>query len=116
MGRTKRAVFLVAVVILVGLFPSSPAGAQVVVQPSTAGMPGAGLWQQILGWLAQLGLWGSLGAILVGAATWGWGSMTTSYNGVGWGKRFVFGGMVGALFTGLAAIAVNLLYRAGTAG
>jgi hypothetical protein len=116
MGRTKRAILLVAGSSLLGLSTSSPAGAQVVVQPTTTGMPGAGLWQQILGWLAQFGLWGSLGAILVGAATWGWSSMTTNYNGVGGGTRFVFGGMLGALFTGLAAIAVNLLYRAGTAG
>ena len=46
---------------------SSPAFAQVSVDPSTDGMPGAQLWQQVLGWLMQWGLWLSVAAIFLGA-------------------------------------------------
>ena len=41
---------------------------QVDVQPTSAGMPGADLIQQLLNWSQMLALWGSLGALLVGAA------------------------------------------------
>src|SRR3546814_17414669 len=44
---------------------------QVEVDPDAAGMPGAELIQQVLGWLSQLALWGSLASILVGAAVYG---------------------------------------------
>ena len=37
---------------------------QVSVSPSTSGMPGSALIQQLLNWLSQLALWGSLGSIL----------------------------------------------------
>ena len=49
--------------------PTSAAPSGVVsVSPSSAGLPGAGLIQQMLGWLSQLALWGSLASILAGAA------------------------------------------------
>ena len=40
--------------------------AQVSVDPSTDGMPGADLIQQLLNWAQMLALWGSLGALLIG--------------------------------------------------
>src|SRR5437588_12330118 len=42
--------------------------AQVSVSPTSAGMPGAQLINQLISWLSQLALWGSLASILVGAA------------------------------------------------
>src|SRR5690606_25994381 len=45
--------------------------AQVSVDPNAAGMPGAGLMQQLLDWLSQIALWGSLASVLVGAAVYG---------------------------------------------
>ena len=41
--------------------------AQVEVDPSTDGMPGADLIQQLLNWAQMLALWGSLAALLIGA-------------------------------------------------
>ena len=38
------------------------------VTPDAAGMPGGALIQQLLNWSQMLALWGSLGAILIGAA------------------------------------------------
>lgn len=41
---------------------------QVDVTPSTAGLPGASLFQTMLNWLSQAALWGSLASLLIGAA------------------------------------------------
>jgi len=41
---------------------------QVQVDPSSDGMPGADLIQQLLNWAQMLALWGSLAALLIGAA------------------------------------------------
>ena len=41
---------------------------QVSVSPTSAGMPGAQLVSQMLNWLAQLAVWGSLASILAGAS------------------------------------------------
>ena len=40
----------------------------VVVNPDPTGMPGGALIQRLLNWSQALALWGSLGAILIGAA------------------------------------------------
>ena len=45
--------------------------AQVSVSPSSEGMPGVHLITQLMSWLCQLALWGSLGSILIGAAIYG---------------------------------------------
>ena len=52
--------------------------AQVEVDPSTDGMPGADLIQQLLNWAQMLALWGSLGAILAGASCSGTGESGTT--------------------------------------
>jgi hypothetical protein len=56
--------------------------AQVSVSPSSSGMPGGALIQQLLGWLDQVALWGALA------------------------------GVVGACLAGLAPTVVNLLFHA----
>ena len=59
--------------------------ADVTVDPTTNGMPGAGLIQQILNWLAQAALWGSLGAILAGAGLFWVGHQAGNFAGrVAW--------------------------------
>src|SRR5438270_580172 len=40
----------------------------VSVTPTTSGLPGANLFQQLLNWLSQAALWGSLASLLIGAA------------------------------------------------
>lgn len=90
--------------------------AQVNVNPDPSGMPGGALIQQLLNWSQMLALWGSLGAILVGAAMYGLAQQGGgSYSGASRGKTLAMGGVVGAILAGLAPAAVNLLFRAASA-
>jgi hypothetical protein len=86
--------------------------ADVTVEPTTDGMPGADLIQQILNWLAQAALWGSLGAILAGAGLFWLGHQAGNFAGASRGKTLAVAGAVGACVAGVAPTAVNLLYRA----
>jgi hypothetical protein len=86
--------------------------AQVTVSPSADGMPGAELIQQLLNWGQMLALWGSLGAILAGAALYGLSREGGSYSGAGRGKSLALGGVVGAILAGVAPAAVNMLFDA----
>lgn len=86
--------------------------AQVSVSPSSDGMPGADLIQRILNWGQMLALWGSLGAILAGAAMYGLSREGGSYSGAGRGKALALGGVVGAILAGVAPSAVNMLFEA----
>ena len=84
------------------------------VSPSSDGLPGAGLFTQILSW----GFWLALGvcglAILYGAATWR-GMNGISGRGVE-GKMYVAAGAIGAMIIGLAPTIVSTLFDAGQAG
>ena len=84
------------------------------VSPSSDGLPGAGLFTQILSW----GFWLALGvcglAILYGAATWR-GMNGNSGRGVE-GKMYVAAGAIGAMIIGLAPTIVSVLFDAGQAG
>ncbi|MEY2472855.1 MAG: hypothetical protein QOK28_2184 [Actinomycetota bacterium] len=86
--------------------------APVTVTPSSSGMPGAALLEQMLGWLAQIALWGSLASILVGAAVYGLAQNTGSYSNAFRGKQLVAAGAIGAILAGLAPTAVNMLFSA----
>lgn len=105
----------VARLVAVAANPASVAqsGSEVQVDPSAAGLPGAEFIQRLLNWAGMAALWGSLGAILAGAAVYG-----LSYAGVfgakvgGVGKVLAVGGAVGAILTGLASAIVNGLYGA----
>ncbi|HZQ78547.1 MAG TPA: hypothetical protein VFE55_14525 [Acidimicrobiia bacterium] len=86
--------------------------AQVSVSPSSAGMPGAQLITQLISWLSQLALWGSLASILIGAAIYG----ISKEGGHGFnatrGRMLAVGGAVGAILAGLAPTIVNMLFKA----
>lgn len=86
--------------------------AQVNVSPTSQGMPGADLVRQMLGWLDQLALWGSLASILIGAAVYGLSQQTSHYSGAYRGKQLAAAGVVGACLAGIAPTAVNLLFTA----
>jgi hypothetical protein len=86
--------------------------AQVDVAPSSAGMPGAELIQQLLDWAQMVALWGSLAALLAGAAMYGLAREGGSYGGASRGKALALGGVVGAALAGLAPAAVNMLFQA----
>lgn len=86
--------------------------AQVQVTPSSTGMPGAQLVQQLLDWSQMVALWGSLGALLVGAAMYGLAREGGSYSNASRGKGLAIGGVVGAILAGIAPTAINLLFKA----
>jgi len=86
--------------------------AQVDVNPSSAGMPGAELVQKLLDWSQMVALWGSLAALLVGAAMYGLAREGGSYANASRGKGLAIGGVVGAILAGVAPTAVNLLFQA----
>ena len=86
--------------------------ADVSVSPTTAGMPGADIAQQLIDWLGQAALWGSLASILLGAAVYGLAEHSGNYNGSAKGRKLALGGVVGACLTGVAPSIVNMLYRA----
>ena len=86
--------------------------AQVQVQPSASGMPGAALAQHLLNWLSQLALWGSLASVLIGAALYGLSQQAGNYAGAYKGKTLAAAGAIGACLAGLAPTMVNLLFRA----
>ena len=86
--------------------------ADVGATPSTDGMPGAALIEKLLGWLAQIALWGSLASILVGAAAWGLSQQSGYATGASRGRTLALAGVVGALLAGLAPSIVNLLFKA----
>ena len=89
--------------------------AQVSVSPDAAGMPGAQLIQRLLNWSQMVALWGSLGALLAGAAMYGLARENGNYSGASRGKSLAVGGLVGAVIAGAAPAAVNLLFRAAAA-
>ena len=86
--------------------------AQVSVDPNSTGMPGADLIQRLLNWSQMLALWGSLGALLIGAAMYGLAREGGSYGGASRGKTLAMGGIVGAILAGVAPTAVNMLFEA----
>ena len=86
--------------------------AQVSVSPSSAGMPGAQLINQLISWLSQLALWGSLASILVGAAVYGISKEGGHAYNATKGRTLAVGGAVGAILAGLAPTIVNMLFRA----
>ncbi|MDP9402128.1 MAG: complement resistance protein TraT [Actinomycetota bacterium] len=86
--------------------------AQVNVSPTIEGMPGGALVQKLLNWTQMFALWGSLAAILVGAAMYGLAREGGSYSNASRGKGLALGGMVGAILAGIAPAAVNLLFQA----
>jgi hypothetical protein len=86
--------------------------ADVVVNPNSDGMPGADLIQKLLNWAQMIALWGSLGALLIGAAMYGLAREGGSYGGASRGKTLALGGVVGAILAGVAPTAVNMLFQA----
>ncbi|HJT96123.1 MAG TPA: hypothetical protein VJ777_29940 [Mycobacterium sp.] len=94
------------------MIPLPGLAAEVVVNPNSNGMPGADLIQKLLNWGQMIALWGSLGALLVGAAMYGLAREGGSYGGASRGKTLALGGVVGAILAGVAPTAVNMLFEA----
>ena len=89
-----------------------PIFAQVTSTPSSNGLPGAHLIQQLIDWLGQIALWGSLASILLGAAIYGLSQQSGNYAGGSRGKQLALAGVVGACLAGVAPTAINLFFKA----
>ena len=87
-------------------------GVDLTVNPSADGLPGADLVEQLLSWTQMVALWGSVAAILVGAAMYGLARESGGYSGASRGKSLALGGVVGAILAGLAPTAVEMLFEA----
>jgi hypothetical protein len=98
--------------VLASLVQEEPSGVDITVSPDAEGMPGADLIQQLLGWAQMVALWGSVAAILVGAAMYGLAREGGGYGGASKGKTLAIGGVVGAILAGLAPTAVEMLFEA----
>ncbi|HWL41548.1 MAG TPA: hypothetical protein VNQ73_01295 [Ilumatobacter sp.] len=86
--------------------------ADVSVEPTSEGLPGAELIQKLLNWSQMIALWGSLAALLVGAAMYGLAREGGSYGAASRGKSLAMGGVIGAILAGLAPTVVNMLFDA----
>ena len=82
------------------------------VRPTAEGMPGAELVQQLLNWAQMAALWGSLAALLAGAAMYGLAREGGSYGAANRGRSLALAGVVGAIIAGLAPTVVNMLFEA----
>ena len=94
------------------MLPVASLFGDVNVTPTTSGMPGADLVQQLLNWLTQIALWGSLASILCGAAIYGLSQQSGNYAGGAMGKKLALAGAIGACLAGIAPTVINLLFKA----
>ena len=86
--------------------------AQVNANPTQSGLPGSHLLQQMINWLDQIALWGSLASILLGAAIYGLAQQSGNYAGGSRGKQLALAGVVGACLAGVAPTAINMFFKA----
>ena len=86
--------------------------AQVELDPSGEGMPGASFAQTLINWIGQIALWGSLVSILIGAAIYGLSQHVGNSYGASKGRVLALAGAIGAGLTGLAPTVVNLVSEA----
>ena len=81
-------------------------------KPSSTGLPGAALVQDILGWGQWLGMAACALVIIYGAATWHGFAGASAGRSVA-GKTYVMAGGVGLLLIGLLPTIVKMLFTAG---
>ena len=77
------------------------------------GLPGGDAAAKLIGGLMYLGLLACIGAVVIGATMWAWGSHSGNYRGSYAGRCVVIGGAVGALLIGAAVTIVNFAFSAG---
>ena len=70
------------------------------------------LIQQLVNWLGQIALWGSLASILLGAAIYGLSQQSGNYAGGIRGKQLALAGVIQACLAGVAPTAINLFFKA----
>jgi hypothetical protein len=86
--------------------------AQVIPVPAPDGtFPGGSMIGKLLGYGIYLSLALSVGAVLYGGGSWAWSSWGNAGAATN-GRKWVVGGMVGALLCGVAAKLIDGLFTA----
>lgn len=87
--------------------------AKVSVNPDSGGLPGGAAAQKIINGAAGFALMACVGAMIWGAAQWGFGSRSNNYSHADEGKNRILKGAAGAFAVGAAAAVVNFFFDAG---
>lgn len=86
----------------------------ITVQPNSK-LPGTPQLNQLIGGLMTWVLLACVAAMLIGAASWGFGARSGNYGSASAGKSMVLGGAVGAVLSGAAVAIVNYGFTLGGA-
>jgi hypothetical protein len=78
-------------------------------------LPGTAQLNTLIGGLITWVLLACVAAVLIGAASWGFGARTGNYGSASTGKAMVLGGAVGALLSGAAVAVINYAFGIGGA-
>jgi hypothetical protein len=112
-SRARRAVVAVAVGAGLVVASAAPAAAQEPPDPGPdAGIPGAGLIAELLGWLKYGALASAVVGLLIGGIATGVGYSSANFGASAAGRRFLLGGLAAAVIAGLAHTVAVSLYRA----
>lgn len=90
------------------------AAGKVAVNPDPKGLPGSDAFQKLLNGAAALALLACVGAFVIGAAQWGFGSRSQNYSQATDGRERMLKSLGGAFGIGAVAAVVNFFYTAGT--
>jgi hypothetical protein len=90
------------------------AAEKVRVNPDPGGLPGSDAFQKLLNGVAALALLACVGAFVIGAAQWGFGSRSQNYSQASDGRERMLKSLGGAFGIGAVAAVVNFFYTAGT--
>jgi hypothetical protein len=85
------------------------------VDPEPGGLPGIDAFQKLLNGAAALGLLACVGAFVIGAAQWGFGSRSQNYSQAADGRERMLKSLGGAFGIGAVAAVINFFYNAGSA-
>ncbi len=87
---------------------------EVKVNPDASGLPGGPAAQKILNGAAAFALLACVGAVVWGAAQWGFGSRSNNYSQADDGKTRMLKGVGGAFGVGASAAVINFFFGAGS--
>lgn len=90
------------------------AAEKVTVNPNPGGLPGTDAFQKLLNGAAALALLACVGAFVIGAAQWGFGSRSHNYSQATDGRERMMKSLGGAFGIGAVAAVINFFYTAGT--
>ena len=92
---------------------TAPASSRVSVSPDVTALPGGSQLQQMVNGTAAFALIVLVGAVVVGAVVWAFGSAQANYQQIGGGKRTVVLAVMGSVIVGGAAALVNFFTALG---